>query len=100
MDRGERRHFAFGYDVGLNSAMAHRIANDKSATSEVLTLSGVDCIAHTIFLNPRLAEYVAARGSWEAMLALLAQHPGGIVVKPNEGTSGKSVFRVASKPSL
>jgi glutathione synthase/RimK-type ligase-like ATP-grasp enzyme len=100
MQRGARRHFAFGYDVGLNSAMAHRIANDKSATSEVLTLSGVDCIPHTIFLNPRLNEYVAARGSWEAMLALLAQHKSGIVVKPNEGTSGKSVFRVASKPQL
>jgi len=100
MQRGGRRHFAFGYDVGLNSAMAHRIANDKSATSEVLALCGVDCIPHTLFLNPRLNEYVEARGSWEAMLALLARHPGGIVVKPNEGTSGKSVFRVASKPAL
>ncbi|MBV9460104.1 MAG: RimK-like protein, partial [Bradyrhizobium sp.] len=30
MQRGERRHLAFGYDIGLNSAMAHRIANDKS----------------------------------------------------------------------
>src|SRR5215469_2859269 len=67
MQRGAQRHFAFGYDVGLNSAMAHRIASDKSATSEVLTLSGVDCIAHTLFLNPRLNEYVAAKGSWEAM---------------------------------
>ncbi len=100
MQRGARRHFAFGYDVGLNSAMAHRLANDKSATSEVLQLTGVDCVPHTIFLNPRLNEYVAASGSWEAMLDLLAQHPSGLVVKPNEGTSGKSVFRVANKPSL
>jgi glutathione synthase/RimK-type ligase-like ATP-grasp enzyme len=100
MQRGARRHFAFGYDVGLNSAMAHRIANDKSATSEVLQLSGVDCVPHTLFLNPRLNEYVAAGESWEAMLDLLAQHPNGLVVKPNEGTSGRSVFRVASKPSL
>src|SRR5271157_3345495 len=100
MQRGARRHFAFGYDVGLNSAMAHRIANDKSATSEVLQLSGVNCIPHTLFLNPRLNEYVPTLGSWEAMLDLLAQHPDGLVVKPNEGTSGKSVFRVSSKPSL
>jgi glutathione synthase/RimK-type ligase-like ATP-grasp enzyme len=100
MQRGGRRHFAFGYDVGLNSAMAHRIANDKSATSEVLTLSGVDCIAHTLFLNPRLNEYVAAKGSWEAMLDLLAAHRQGLVVKPNEGTSGRSVFHVTDKPSL
>ena len=100
MQRGARRHFAFGYDVGLNSAMAHRIANDKSATSEVLTLSGVDCIPHTLFLHPRLNEYVATTGSWEAMLELLARHQQGLVVKPNEGTSGRSVFHVTSKPSL
>ena len=100
MQQGARRHFAFGYDIGLNSAMAHRIANDKSATAEVLQLSGVDCIPHTIFLNPRLNEYVPAVGSWEAMLALLAQHPDGLVLKPNEGTSGKSVFRVRTKPAL
>lgn len=100
MQRGGRRHFAFGYDVGLNSAMAHRLANDKSATSEVLKLSGVDCIPHTLFLNPRLNEYVAASGTWEAMLDLLAQHPNGLVIKPNEGTSGKSVFRAASKATL
>jgi len=100
MERGARRHFAFGYDIGLNSAIAHRIANDKSAAAEVLQLSGVDCIPHTIFLNPRLNEYVQAAGSWEAMLALLAQHPDGLVVKPNEGTSGKSVFRVTTKPAL
>jgi glutathione synthase/RimK-type ligase-like ATP-grasp enzyme len=100
MQRGTRRHFAFGYDVGLNSAMAHRLANDKSATSEVLKLSGVDCIPHALFLNPRLNEYVAGSGSWEAMIDLLARHPNGLVVKPNEGTSGKSVFRAASKTSL
>jgi glutathione synthase/RimK-type ligase-like ATP-grasp enzyme len=37
---------------------------------------------------------------WEAMLALLDQHPKGVVVKPNEGTSGKSVFRVKTKSAL
>jgi glutathione synthase/RimK-type ligase-like ATP-grasp enzyme len=34
------------------------------------------------------------------MLELLKQHPEGIVVKPNEGTSGKSVFLVSTKPGL
>ena len=38
MQRGSRRHFALGYDVGLNSAIAHRIANDKAATAEVLEI--------------------------------------------------------------
>jgi glutathione synthase/RimK-type ligase-like ATP-grasp enzyme len=100
MRRGPRRHFAFGYDVGLNSAMAHRIANDKAATAEVLEISGVPCVPHTLFLSPELNEYIAATGSWEAMLRLLQQHPAGIVVKPNEGTTGRSVFLVSSRPRL
>ena len=100
MRRGARQRFAFGYDVGLNSAVAHRIANDKSATAEVLRISGIACVPHALFLNPELNQYIRARGSWETMLGLLDETPSGIVVKPNEGTSGKSVFRVTSKPAL
>src|SRR4051794_6965171 len=58
MRRGDKRHFAFGYDIGLNSAIAHRLANDKSATAEALTLEGVPCLAHHLFLNPKLGTNV------------------------------------------
>jgi glutathione synthase/RimK-type ligase-like ATP-grasp enzyme len=95
-----KTHYTFGYDVGLNSAIAHRIANDKSATAEVLTLSGVACIPHTLFLNPRLHAHSSPQGSWPAMLRLLDEHPAGVVVKPNEGTSGKSVFLAMNRPTL
>jgi glutathione synthase/RimK-type ligase-like ATP-grasp enzyme len=100
MERGGRRRFAFGYDVGLNSAMAHRIASDKSATSEVLALSGIPCIPHTPFLSPKLGEHVVPEGSREAMLGLLRKHPDGLVIKPNEGTSGRSVFRATIEAEL
>src|SRR6516162_9618342 len=59
-----KTRFTLGYDIGLNSAMAHRIANDKSATAEVLALSGVSCIPHHLFLNPDAARRVAAFGWW------------------------------------
>ena len=62
MRRGNERRFAFGYDIGLNSAIAHRLANDKSATSEVLALTGVPCIAHHLFLNPKLGGNVVGAG--------------------------------------
>ena len=100
MRRGGRRHFAFGYDLGLNNAVAHRIANDKAATSEVLQICGIPCVPHTLFLSPEMSEYVPPRRSWEAMIALLKENPDGIVVKPNEGTSGESVFKVLTIPDL
>ena len=100
MRKGPRRHLAYGYDLGLNSAVTHRIANDKAATAEVLEMDGIACVPHALFLGPALSEYAPAGGSWEAMLGLLKQNPGGIVVKPNEGTSGNLVFKVRDKPAL
>lgn len=100
MRRGTRRHFAFGYDIGLNSAIAHRLANDKSATAEALALEGVPCIPHHLFLNPKLGTHVAGADWRERMLALLAQNAQGVVVKPNEGTSGRSVFKVTTEAEL
>ncbi len=100
MRKGTKRHFAYGYHLGLNSAVAHRIANDKAATAEVLQMNGIPCVPHSLFLSPRLSEYIPATGSWQAMLDLLEQSPKGIVVKPNEGTSGNLVFKVLTKPAL
>jgi glutathione synthase/RimK-type ligase-like ATP-grasp enzyme len=100
MQHGPKRHLAFGYDLGLNSAVAHRIANDKAATADVLQASDIPCIPHTLFLSPEMNEYVPPQRSWQAMLALLRENPDGIVVKPNEGTSGDSVFKVTAEPDL
>ncbi len=100
MNKGPRRHLAYGYDVGLNSAVTHRIANDKAATAELLELNGIACVPHAFFPSPALSEYVPASGTWETMLGHLAQNPDGIVVKPNEGTSGNLVFKVLDRPAL
>ena len=100
MRRADKQRFAFGYDIGLNSAIAHRLANDKSAASEVLALQGVPCLPHHLFLNPKLGRNVVGAGWREAMLDLLRGNPQGVVVKPNEGTSGRSVFKVTTEAEL
>jgi glutathione synthase/RimK-type ligase-like ATP-grasp enzyme len=100
MQKGPTQRFAYGYDLGLNSAVTHRIANDKAATAEVLEMNGIPCVAHRLFLSPALSEYIPPAGSWEAMLGLLKRYPDGIVVKPNEGTSGNLVFRVRDESRL
>jgi glutathione synthase/RimK-type ligase-like ATP-grasp enzyme len=96
---GERR-LAIGYDVGLNSAVAHQIASDKAACAEVLASAGVAAIPHTLFLGARLSPHIPGSGSTEAMLRLLDAYPRGLVIKPNEGTSGELVFRVTTKAQL
>jgi glutathione synthase/RimK-type ligase-like ATP-grasp enzyme len=100
MQKGPRQHLSYGYDVGLNSAVTHRIANDKAATAELLEMHGIACVPHAFFPSPALSEYVPAGGTFEAMLGYLTQNPDGIVVKPNEGTSGNLVFKVLTRPAL
>ncbi|MGY4628039.1 ATP-grasp domain-containing protein [Bradyrhizobium sp. USDA 4486] len=100
MHLDDQRRFAFGYDIGLNSAVAHRLANDKSATADALALAGVPCIPHHLFLNPKLGKNVVGATWREQMLELLGDHPQGVVVKPNEGTSGRSVFKVTTEAEL
>src|SRR6201995_5305958 len=100
MTRDGVRRFALGYDLGLNSAISHRIASDKAATSDILAMSDIPCIAHTQFSNPVLADYTPASGLHEAMRALLRQHPQGVVVKPNEGTSGRLVFKATNEAEI
>mgnify|MGYP005812920021 CR=1 FL=1 len=93
-----RRHLIFGYDLGLNSAVAHRIASDKAATAEVLTLSGLPAVPHAFVMAPELNRQ--QEPPWAAILELLETHPVGLVVKPNEGTSGRSVIRVSNRTEL
>jgi glutathione synthase/RimK-type ligase-like ATP-grasp enzyme len=100
MQRGDERRFAFGYDLGLNSAVAHRIANDKAATADVLEICGVPCVPHTLFLSPKLQKYVTPSGSWHKMLELLKASRDGVVVKPNEGTGGNAVFKATDESQL
>nr|WP_249136526.1 RimK-like protein [Bradyrhizobium tropiciagri] len=100
MTRDTTRRLAIGYDVGLNSAVAHQVANDKSACADVLALAGVAAIPHTLFLGAKLSKHIPGSDSLEAMQRLLDQNPHGLVVKPNEGTSGEFVIRVTTRAQL
>jgi glutathione synthase/RimK-type ligase-like ATP-grasp enzyme len=100
MQRDAERRLAIGYDIGLNSAVAHQVANDKAACAEVLESAGIAGIPHTLFLGVKLSAHIPGSGSTDAMLRLLDAHPCGLVVKPNEGTSGELVARVTTKAQL
>ncbi|MHC2466141.1 ATP-grasp domain-containing protein [Bradyrhizobium embrapense] len=100
MTKGDARRLAIGYDIGLNSAVAHQVANDKSACAEVLASAGVSAVPHTLFLGSKLSKHIPGSDSREAMQRLLDEHPHGLVVKPNEGTSGELVFRVTTPAQL
>ncbi|NPU66663.1 RimK-like protein [Bradyrhizobium sp. 83012] len=94
LEDATRRHLLFGYDLGLNSAVAHRLACDKAATAALLGASGVPAIPHVFCLAPVLGGRPGLAP--ETIVELLETHPHGLVVKPNEGTSGRSVTRATT----
>lgn len=95
-----RSHVVFGYDLGANSSTAHRVANDKSATFEVLSAAGVDAVEHCVFLHPRFLDFVAGDGNWTGLLATFERLGRDVVVKDNEGTGGLEVYRARSLKEL
>ncbi|MGJ4926573.1 RimK-like protein [Bradyrhizobium sp. HKCCYLS2038] len=98
LEDATRRHLIFGYDLGLNSAVAHRIACDKAATAALLKAAAVPVVPHSFVLAPALTG--EGMPAWATILPLLDEHPNGLVVKPNEGTSGRGVTRATTPAQL
>lgn len=93
-------HLVFGYDLGANASSAARVANDKSATYEVLKASGVPALEHRVFLHPRFLDFIETDGNWRGLLQAFEDFGQDVVVKDNEGTGGMEVFRARSLREL
>lgn len=89
-------HCVFGYDLGLNPSSSLQIANDKSATSQVLCISNVSNIEHRLFMAPSLPDYVDQGGNWQAITNYYNLNNCDVVCKPNAGTGGIGVYRANS----
>ena len=90
LERGAIRHVVFGYDLGLNPSTAHRIANDKAATFEILASEKVPALPHVVFMHPRYAEHLSYDGNWTRMLATFEEwSAGGEAERGHRRTAGQ-----------
>ena len=92
--------YIFGYNFELNSATSQMIANDKSATSDLLLFNNIPHVEHKIFHHPRLENYVSESGNWARIVAFAQQHDFSVVCKPNDGTGGYGVFCIRTQREL
>lgn len=77
-----------GYHFPLNPAGADRLCDDKAATYEVLSANGIAAVRHDFLTK-------------EMPLPAWVKFDGKeVVVKPNDGTGGVDVERIASKTEL
>ena len=100
LHRGEITHYIYGYNFDLNPATSALIANDKSALSDVLTQHNIPHVEHTLFLAPKLTEYIGPGGNWLQAIRYTEKTGYPIVCKTNQGTGGNDVFKVNTQPEL
>ncbi|MCL2217823.1 MAG: hypothetical protein FWB91_12520 [Defluviitaleaceae bacterium] len=97
---GVSRHI-FGPYWDINSAVADRIACDKTACYTLLHNSGIPAVPHKLLLNPlRRGEWASPNGSLTRALAYFESNNQKLVVKPNNGTRGEDVYYCATVHAL
>lgn len=100
LERDGRVRFAIGYDCGLNTSAAAKIAIDKTATASVLEAAGVPHVPVHIFFQPDMHYFVEDRKTLGDAHALYHRLGRDVVAKPNEGTGGNMVFRCRAPREL
>ncbi len=86
----------FGYNFELNSATAKEIADDKSATADLLNMTNIPVAEYHLFLNPYLHKYIDQQGNWQKILACAEQLGYPLICKTAKGTGGNNVFKINS----
>ena len=93
LTKGDVSRHALWAHWDCNGAVADRIACDKTACYEVLTVCGVKAVPHVQLLHPlKRMGWTGEKGTWQKALDLFEQYGGRAVLKPNQGTNGRHVY--------
>ena len=95
LEKNGKTRFISGYKFDLNSQGTGIIADDKYATYEVLKEKNIPIIEYKIVYNKtNNQDYAMGCNSYEYVKEYFLQNNNSIVIKPNDGTCGKSVFHI------
>ena len=99
LQKDQTKKYIHGYHFEINSTTSSMLANDKAASSILLTNAHIPNIEHKLFFNPNLGDYINPNGNWEEINKYFKKHKK-IVAKPNNGTGGTNVFLISKKYEL
>lgn len=97
LEKDEKTRFICGYKFDLNSHGIGLIADDKYALYEVLKHKNIPIIDHRIVYNKtNHLDYAIGCNTYEYVKDYFIKNNKHIVIKPNSGTCGNSVFNVTN----
>ena len=100
LEKGNKVSYIHGWKFDINSYAAGLVADDKSATYEVLESAKIPAVEHVILYDfTNRAEYTLGRNSLPYVEKYLERHKN-IVIKPNCGTGGTGVYKISDKNQL
>lgn len=97
--KGGRHSFIYGYQFGLDNAAAAAILKDKAAASGMMAEAGLAHVPHWCVMNPAHPEFCSLDSGWQFLEEKFSEYKD-LVVKDNQGTGGRLVFRVRTKQEL
>lgn len=101
LSKEEKDRFIVGNRFDLNSQTTAKILDDKYALYEVLKEQGVNIIEHNIIFSPdKMPGYVGEDGSFRKAYELFLKYNKNIVLKPNQGSLGKNIFKCSTNKEL
>ena len=95
LEKDGKTRFISGYKFDSNSHAMGQIADDKYALYEVLKNKNISVIEHKIVYNKtNNLDYAIGCNTYEYVKEYFKNNNNDIVIKPNDGTCGKNVFKV------
>ena len=90
-----KKFYILSNSLPLNNNVSQKICMDKVATSTILALNQVNCVEHILLKNPNNFK------NWdETIFNKLIKDYKTVVVKDNQGSCGKLVFKANSIKSI
>ena len=88
-------HFFAGYKSGLNDHALGMVLDDKYALYDVLKDKSLPVAEYNIVYGEKVLEdYAIGCNNLEYVISLFNKYNKDVVIKPNDGTCGRDVYRV------
>lgn len=99
LQKGDIKRRMVGNSLEINSANSYKIASDKYATYEMLKSHNISTIKHYMIFNPS-TRVGFAKNEIEKAKKIFEENDKHIILKSNDSSEGKYVFKIQSKKEL